>query len=409
MKYLVKFTDSNVQNIILNICIFLFGINFLYKCNYIVMAAFVLLFIFKRFRIDLGNKITLITLLLFAISWYIFTDGHEIAGICLPICYLIGCNIDEKDENGIIKFILLISVSLALYTTLFFINNAIVNGITSYDVYNQPNIWTGRPLWATNIMLYSSLFFSCFGYVIFSEKDKKIRIIYLIIFVLNAFYALMLGRRAALLMIVLSLIISIIYKIIYSDINERKRIIKIISIVVAVGFIGFVMFCVAYLFNICGFEKFIKTTDLYPRFISNPNHEPIPMYYIKKFIGDSGRSILRREHLKHFTEFLWGGSKIKEIVGNYAHDIWLDCFDAAGIIAFIVIIIYSIFLIIKFINILKNKNVEIQFKILISCIFICMFVQFSIEPIMEACRAYAFGICMINGSLELIKKEGNNG
>lgn len=403
MKYLVKFTDSDIQNIILNICLFLFGINFLYRCNYIVFTTFLLLLLFKRFKINYGNIITLIVLVLFAISWYVFTDGHEIAGVCLPICYLIGCNVNENKEEGLKKFVLLVSVSLALYTTLFFVNNALQNGITSYDVYNQPNIWTGKPLWATNIMLYSSLFNSCFGYIIFGEKDRKIKIFYLLIFFINAFYALMLGRRAALLMIVLSLIVVVAYKLVFDSKDEKKKLIKLLIIICSIGIIAFITFVVLYVFNVFGFEQFIKSTDLYPRFISNPNHEPIPMYYIKKFLGDSGRSVLRKEHLKHFWQHMWGGSEIKEIVGNYAHDLWLDVYDAAGIISFVLIICYTLLYAFKSTKIILNKRINHFYRMLVICILICSLAQFSIEPIMEACRAYVFATCLIHGSYERIE------
>lgn len=400
MNYLVKFTDSKVENIILNICVLLFGINFLYKCNYIVMGTFVLLLLFKKFKINFGNLITLITLLLFSISWFIFSDGHEIAGICLPLCYLIGCNIDEHDEKGIVKFILLVAISLALYTTLFFINNAIVNGITNYDVFNQPNIWTGRPLWATNIMLYSSLFYSCFGYILFSNNiNIKFMLIYFIVFAINAFYALMLSRRAALLMIGLSVVISFMYKLLFDDKNERKKLLKLLVVVAIIFiFLSFILL-ISYKNNIFNIKTIIMKTDLYERFIG-------PMQLWRLFY-DSGRSSIRNEFMKYFFDYPWGGSKIHEIIGNYSHDLWLDAYDVAGIIAMILIIASTVILIVKINNIMKNKNISIGLKTLVISLFICVLAQCCIEPIMEACRAYMFGVCMIHGSLEMIEKGKN--
>lgn len=398
MNYLVKFTDSKVENIILNICILLFGINFLYKCNYIVMGTFVLLLIFKKFKINFGNLITLITLLLFSISWFIFSDGHEIAGICLPLCYLIGCNIDEHDEKGITKFILLVAISLALYTTLFFINNAVVNGINNYDVYNQPNIWTGRPLWATNIMMYSSLFYGCFGYVLFTNNlNLKFKIIYFIIFAINAFYALMLSRRAALLMVVLSMMTAFIYKLFFNN-NEKKHLIKLAIIACLIAIICVAVFVILYSQNILGFKDIVMKTDLYERFLSRD---------ISIFFRDMGRSKIRKKFMKYFFDYPWGGSNIHEIIGNYSHDLWLDVYDVAGIIAMILIIASTLILIVKIINIMKNKNISIGLKTLVISLFICVLAQCCIEPIMEACRAYMFGVCMIHGSLETIEKGKN--
>lgn len=401
MNYLVKFTDSKVENIILNICILLFGINFLYKCNYIVMGTFVLLLIFKRFRINFGNLITLITLLMFSISWFIFSDGHEIAGICLPLCYLIGCNIDEHDEKGITKFILLVAISLALYTTLFFINNAILNGITSYNVDNQPNIWTGRPLWPTNIMLYSSLFYSCFGYVAFSSNEisMKFRVLFCIVFAINAFYALMLSRRAALLMIILSVFFSFVYKLIVDKDANKRKLLKIAIVICSLGIIGISAVLISYKFNIFGFKYFLRNTDLYVRFIRPAN--------IAMFFRDSGRSELRIKYLSHFFDYLWGGGKIHDIVGNYAHDLWLDVYDEAGLISFILIILYTIIFGCRLIKNIFNKSVSINFRMMSVALLVCCIAQLFLEPIMEACRAYMFGVCMIHGSLEMIEKGKN--
>lgn len=406
MNYLVIFVDSKIKNIILNICILLFGINFLYKCNYVVMATFILLIVFKKFKINFGNKINLVVLLLFSISWYLF-GGHEIAGICLPLCYLIGCNISEDDEKGVIKFILMVATSLALYTTLFFISNAIKNGIGNYDVLNQPNIWTGKPLWATNIMLYSSLFYSCFGYMVFACRDFKTRIIYFIIFVINAFYALMLGRRAALLMIALSMFFSFLYKIICSNKVERKKTLKVFVVLCIIGFSLLILFLALYLLDIGGFNSFIKKTDLFVRFISNPQLSTDPLYHVKNFFYDMGRANIRRGFYAHLFEYPWGGGYIHEIVGNYGHDLWLDIYDVAGIISLTIMIIYNVIYVLDIAKVIKSDRIDSSIKLLLLCIFVCSFAQFFIEPIMEACRAYMFGICLIHGSLERIREKTN--
>ena len=397
MNFIVKFTDSNIKNIILNVCILLFGINFLYKCNYILMATFILLLVFKKFKINFGNKITLITLILFSISWYVFSDGHDIAGICLPLCYLIGCNISEEDENGITKLILLVSISLALYTTLFFINNALKNGITNYDVYNQPNIWTGRPLWATNIMLYSSLFYGCFGFVVF-DKNTKFKILYFIIFVINAFYAFMLGRRAALLMIGLSLVVSFICKLIF-DKENKKRYLKIMYLLLIIGIVSLLLMAVLYKFNILDFKEIIKRTDLYIRFIGSGR--PWLLFY------DMGRSEIRKRFISHMIEYPWGGSHIRELVGNYAHDLWLDAYDVAGLVSAIIMVLYSVLFVINIIKIMKNKNINSAFKTLIISLSICILAQCCIEPIMEACKAYIFAVCLIDGAISIIGDKCN--
>lgn len=360
------------------------------------MFAFILMIIFKKKDFNFGNKYVLIVLSLFSICWIYFSDGHEISGICLPICYLLGCNIKSGEENNINKFIYLVTFSMATYTILFFINNAITNGITSYDINNQTNIWTNKPLWPTNIMLYSSLFMSLFGYILFVEKKKYIKVLYFIMFSIIAFYALMLSRRAALLMVIISLFITFVGMLIIGD--DKKKIISLFVIASIIFLVVIALLVTFYLTNFLGFKDIVVETDLYKRFIA-------PTEFL--FFNDMGRSQIRKDFLSHFWEYPWGGSNIHNIIGNWAHDLWLDVYDVAGILAFILMIIYTLLFFYDFIKIIINKNNNNSIKILLLGMSLCILAQLNLEPILEACRNYMFALCMIHGSLYTLKDNKN--
>lgn len=394
MNYIIKFTDSYLENIILNVCIFLFGINFLYKANYILMVTFVLLVFFKKKKVKMGDIKSLVVLFLFFLSWSYFND-FEISGICMPLCYIIGCNVKEKAD--IKKLIYLLTFSLALYTTSFFINNAIVNGISNYDINGQPNIWNGKLLWPTNIMLYSSLYMGLFGYFVFEEKKLIIKILYFIIFGINAFYAMMLSRRAALLMVIISIVCISVYTLLFNGKEKRKQFIKIMLVLICVGIVAFVVLYIMYKTNFYGFKEMVMRSDLYKRFIGHGDF----MF----FFNDMGRSVFRKRMLDHFWEYPFGGCYLREIAGNYAHDIWLDVYDVGGIIPFVFIVLYTLLFGKSIITLLTNKNVNKSIKLLLLCLSSCILAQCCIEPILEACKAYMFALCMIHGLVDFILKE----
>ena len=67
--------------------------------------------------------------------------------------------------------------------------------------------------------------------------------------------------------------------------------------------------------------------------------------FYKRFFTDEfnlasdARGSIKILYIKNMWGNFWGGGKIANIVGGYAHGLFLDTYDQAGVFAFIFVII----------------------------------------------------------------------
>lgn len=96
-------------------------------------------------------------------------------------------------------------------------------------------------------------------------------------------------------------------------------------------------------------------------------------------------------------DYPWGGRKALSKVGFYAHELWLDVFDSAGIIPFVLIWIVTIQITFSNLKYILNKKVPIENRVLITGITASVTVQFFFEPVLTGCRALLFSYLLICG------------
>ena len=87
----------------------------------------------------------------------------------------------------------------------------------------------------------------------------------------------------------------------------------------------------------------------------------------------SDRITIFIDSINYYTQYLWGGQKISESVGSLIHNMWGDIYDYAGIVPFILMLIYTIFSIKVGIKFIKNKAISTSFKlVIINLIFVLL-------------------------------------
>ena len=96
-------------------------------------------------------------------------------------------------------------------------------------------------------------------------------------------------------------------------------------------------------------------------------------------------------------DYPWGGRKILEEIGLYAHELWLDIFDSAGIIPFIFMCIATLQITFGNIGHILNKETPIKNRVLIVGITASVTIQFFFEPVLTGCRALLFSYFLICG------------
>ena len=91
--------------------------------------------------------------------------------------------------------------------------------------------------------------------------------------------------------------------------------------------------------------------------------------------------------------YLWGGQYISGAMDIQIHDLWLDIYDYAGIVPFVLMIVFTVYEIVCFIKLLINKKISSDFKILLIGVYAACLVQAMLEPLMTG--ASIFLICMV--------------
>ena len=115
------------------------------------------------------------------------------------------------------------------------------------------------------------------------------------------------------------------------------------------------------------------------------------------FFKSSDRGNVRDQYVALMFDYPWGGRKVLSKVGFYAHELWLDVFDSAGIIPFVLIWIVTIQITFSNLKYILNKKVPIEKRVLITGITASVTVQFFFEPVLTGCRALLFSYLLICG------------
>ena len=96
----------------------------------------------------------------------------------------------------------------------------------------------------------------------------------------------------------------------------------------------------------------------------------------------------------------WGGSHLsEEIVGAYAHDLWLDIMDEAGIPAALAILVYTITAFYRILILSRNRKVPKDERIALRSYAIIMCAQFFVEPIWQGSPMLLLFFVLIDGML----------
>ncbi len=368
--------------------LFLASMNFLQKCFYFIYAAFLVTVIFryKRFKLDIGTAI----LAMFSVSYILFcADAHSdpwalLRQFSFPMCYLIGLNfmpeetsaqdISEDKEKALKTAVIMVGMGSFLHYLLNMITN-----IGSLN-RNTIDIWTGEVMSATGQALMAAIAVGIFSAILFSARKTKSHILALIGFGFVLSYNMILAGRTLIFLTLVTVTVAFFYTQKNSDQTEkRKKIAMIIGIV-----------CTALIVYICdflGIRTLVRSSNLFGRF------ENIG------YMEDNIRLEIRMRYLELAPKYLFGGGKIRDILGYYAHDMYLDAYNEAGIFGALFLIVFSIYAAVQGMKVLKRSNLPQNFKTLILCVCVSLYVIFLLEPILNAMPWMFCIFCFYQGLL----------
>lgn len=364
-------SKNKYLDLCINILLFLVGINFMHYGQLFLPVICFLLFIDHKFKFEVNDPRTFIILCLFAVSFYAFSyqlGFYCVMGFTLPMAYYIGSNMHEPDEDKIRKVIYLFALAMGCHVILNSVYEYIVHGHHGFFMSTTHfDIWTHDKIANTATAVNSDLIIGCFYYLLFHEKNGKIKTASFIILAWSMFYLIVIGRRTPVMMIAIVFVASYLYEAFYLK-NGSKQLRKSFLIILVAAITAIALLALTYSLNLFNAKQTLEEYHIIQKFTKN-------------FINDQ-RFELYFGSFKLMPQYLWGGQHISTILGEQVHDFWIDIYDYAGIVTCIIMLVYSVICLLNSIKLLKYEKRSKTFRILYLGVFISIALQLFFEPVM---------------------------
>lgn len=377
--------------------VFLGAANFANRYYYWTFFSFLLLLILKKtiFRIDLS----FVMLMILGMSIVIFDNNswNHVTDLIKPfsyvISYVIGYNmlISYADREFAIieeqwrKFVLILVAGNLFHLVL---NWSINIGITER---NTIDYWKKDILSATGQMAIACLIIGCACAYLFMENKKLYKILAIIALIAILSYNLILAGRTVIVLIFIMLLVAYCYYMICSS-NLKYKIYISIGICIIL-----LLIIVSYRLNVFDIKTIVEKSNLYLRFFGEFGQK----------IGMDKRFDYKKEYMSLLVKYPFGGNNILTKVGKYAHDLYLDAYDEAGIFAFGSLVIYVVMTVKNLIEVLRCRTMSFETRQLMLCTYAVLYIEFMIEPILIGEPWLFATFCLINGAtVKLLKDRG---
>ena len=251
------------------------------------------------------------------------------------------------------------------------------------------DIWTREKMSSTIIAIDIDLLLASQYYILFHETDKKVQISAVSLFVVCMMYVIIMGRRTQLFLYFILMLASLLYEaLILRSFSKKKQ--EYLKNLFFIFFLIALAFACMYHFNLFSIHSLWNDFRIIQK--------------LKQGLTNDERFFVLFESLKYMPRYLFGGQKISTVLGLQVHNFWLDIYDYAGIIPFILIVVYSLWFLHVFLKLIREKSVSFSFKTLTVGLFLCFFIQLNLEPMMTCASIFVI-ICVIFESL--IEEFGN--
>lgn len=375
----------------------LFSSNFLLLGNFFLIGILVVLIVKKgyvRFPPDFW------LLLLFALSYFLIdwiqNQSVAVSALLCPVAYLVGANLDQSNGMKDIKNMLLfLALGMVLHGLLNFIYETIRFGGINYSALHY-DIWSGS-ISAVTAQMTNYVLILCFAGCSFLFLRRYWWLILLELICLA--HSLLCGSRTYVVLLGISVGISFV---VYLWSQRGKRLRSMLMILLTAGLFIWLIW-IAYQNNLFGIRSFWESTYLYHRLFSD--------YAVDN--GDTlfstGRWTTKLRYLQMLPKYLMGGMHVQQVTGWYAHDIWLDTADRVGIFPFFLLLIYTVRLGIRIVQLVNKNELNLENKIIFLCSIVLVMIQFLLEPILSGSPILFHSVCILDGmiSVYMLQQEQN--
>ena len=220
----------------------------------------------------------------------------------------------------------------------------------------------------------------CVAYLFRDEKVNK-KLLAIIALLAMLYYNLTLASRTMIFSFIILIAAATIFFLKRSRTNKNA----IFSIVMIIAICAAVM--LIYSNDVWGIRSLVEESTLTDR-LGEEN---------SAVLAEDTRWIYKLEYIKLMPDHLWGGGNIRSIVGAHAHDILLDTYDDAGLVALLAIIAILWDAIAKLLKLLRSCHFEYNTKLLILCTYIAIGIIFMVEPILDGMPWLLMSFCFLHG------------
>lgn len=389
-------------NILQTITLFLLFFAGLNVGNAYFYWCFIATFVFIALRRTVIVDMQTVSLLILSLSWFLFSPDMETVSLTAiikpflyPMAYVAGRSFfmgsDQLHYDRKQKMVMPIFVVLSLGPFLHYFLNYLKN----WDSINRNtvDIWTGTVLSATNQAALGCMMLGIALSLLFLDIPKYMKALSIGSLIIIFLYNLILSGRTLFIMAALIILACIVYNFVTTRSVGQKF--KIISLVLILG----VVFYFIYIYNLLGIKTYIEKSNIYLRFLNKRD----------EYIYTSERVQFKIDYLKNFMFGLWGRCRIKAIVGRYAHDLFLDTYDEAGIFALIGVLYFMIRSVRTLLKCLRNDTIDFKIRLTMLAVYISLYSEFLIEPILQGVPWLFMLFCFIHGIMENICGDFDSG
>ncbi len=106
----------------------------------------------------------------------------------------------------------------------------------------------------------------------------------------------------------------------------------------------------------------------------------------------------QRKALEQLFLYPMGGRQM-DLGRSYAHNVWLDMANAAGLIPFTAFTVYTLYTAYELIKLLFKKNVSTENKMLFAGMYVAFFLYYTVEPALDASIHYITPWILVHGMI----------
>lgn len=352
-----------------------------------LMILTLILYCLMKGKLSVSNGT--LPMLLLTVSLLFFGDGATQDLTAIVKCavwapaFVLGYNLindsadGETAEQRAMALLRLFALGFFVHYTL----NAIINfGVTDLG-RNTLDFWSGQSMTATGQAALACIPSGWFMAKLVHAKSWRSRILPLLGLAVIMYYNLTLGTRFLLLLFIVLVVVAVLYTLLTENNSRRKRNSLLAIIILCI------LVLILYGTNAWNIQELIEESMLSQRYENSDMS-----------IVEDSRWDLRAEYLKRMPDYLWGGGHIFREVGSYAHDIFLDTYSNAGLIALLAVIaiIWDSFS--KLFRLLRLSCLKLSTKLSFLCIYTAILLEFCVEPILDGTPWLLMAFCFLHGT-----------